>query len=115
MELVHTAFRERFPVEEATWKAVFLILKGGRNYHVIGIVEVVWKAVMVILNCCFAASIPYHDSLHGFRPGYGTETVSPEVKLLQQVSATGEEVLYMIFPDIHKAYDALKGPGAWRS
>ena len=45
--------------------------------------EVVWKAVLVILNCRFTASITYHDSLHGFWAGRGTGTATLEFKLLQ--------------------------------
>ena len=51
------AFRDRVLLEEATCKAVVLLLKGVGNYHVIGLVEVVFNAVTVILNFCFAASI----------------------------------------------------------
>ena len=69
-----TFFRDIFLVEEATWKVVVLLLKGGGEYHVIGIVEVVWKAVTMILNFYFSASIAYHDSLHGFWSGRGTGT-----------------------------------------
>ena len=65
--------------------------------------EVVWKAVVVILNRRFAASITYHDSLHGFRAVRGTGTATLEVKLLQQVTAMKEAVLHTIFLDLHKS------------
>ena len=38
VELVQTSFRDRYLAEEATWQAVVLILKGGRDYHEIGLV-----------------------------------------------------------------------------
>ena len=66
-----------------------------------------WKVVATILNCPFTASITYHDFLHGFRAGRGTCTATLEAKLLQQLAALREEVLYMIFLDLHKAYDTL--------
>ena len=69
--------------------------------------EVMWKLVAAILNCCFTASITYHDFLHGFRAGRGTGTTTLEAKLLQQLAALREEVLYKILLDLHKAYDAL--------
>ena len=50
VELVLTAFRDVVLVEEATWKVVVLILKGGGDSHFIGLLYVVWKAVTVILN-----------------------------------------------------------------
>ena len=46
-----------------------LIPKGGGYYRGIGLVEVIWKAVAVILNRRFTAAITYHDFFHGFRAG----------------------------------------------
>ena len=84
-----------------------LLHKGVDEYRDIGLVEVVWKAVTVVLNFCFAASITYHKSLHGFWSVRGTGTASLEVKIIQQVTAMREEVLYTIFLDLYKSYDAL--------
>ena len=39
--------------------------------------------------------------------GQGTGTASLEAKLLQQITAVREEVLYEVFLDLSKAYDAL--------
>ena len=70
-------------------------------------VEVTWKVVAVILHRRLTAGIKFHDALHGFWEGCGTGTATLEAKLLQQLSAMREEVLYVIFPDLTKAYDAL--------
>ena len=43
-----------------------------------------------------------------FRAGCGTGTATLEAKLLQQLAAMREEVLYVIFLDLTKAYDALE-------
>ena len=107
VELLQTAFQDGVLAEEATWQAVVLILEGGGDYHGIGLVEVVWKAVAKILNFRFTASINYHNSLHGFRAGRSTGTATLEVKLIHQVSAMMEAVIHTIFLDLHKAYDAL--------
>ena len=69
--------------EEAACQAVVLIPKGGGDYRGIGLVEVIWKAVAMILNICFIATITYHDFLHGFRSVCGTGTATLEVNLLQ--------------------------------
>ena len=69
--------------------------------------EVMWKVVAVILNCRFISSITYHDALHGFWAGRGTRTATLEAKLIQQLSDMRKEVLYVIFQDLTKAYDAL--------
>ena len=107
MDLVHAAFQEGNLAEEATWQAVVLIPKGMKEYQGIGLVEVMWKVVAEILNRRFTSSIAYHDFLHGLRAGSGTGTVTLEAKLLHQIAAFREEVLYGIFLDLHKAYVAL--------
>ena len=69
--------------------------------------EVMWKVGAAILNRRFAASVTYHDFLHGFRAVRGTGTATLEAKLLQHLAALREEVLCVIFLDLHKSYDAL--------
>ena len=84
-----------------------LIPKGKKDYRGIGLVEVMWKVVAAILNRQVTASITFHDFIHGFRVGCVTGTTTLKVKLLQQLAAMKEEVLYMVFLDLKKAYDAL--------
>ena len=60
-----------------------------------------------ILNHRLAASITFHDFLHGFWVSHITVNATLEAKLLQQLAALREEVLYMIFLDLQKAYDAV--------
>ena len=67
-----------------------------------------WKVVAAILNRRFTASITYHDFLHGFRAGHRTGTATLKSKLLQQLAALWEEVLYVIFLDLRKAYNNLE-------
>ena len=66
-----------------------------------------WKVVAAILHSRLTASITYHDFLHIFRAGCGTGNATLEAKMLQQLAALREEVLYVIFLDLHKAYEAL--------
>ena len=73
----------------------------------IGIVEVMWKVVAEILHCQLTTVITYHDFLHGFWAGRGTGTATLKAKLIQQLAAMREEVLYVIFLDLTKAYEAL--------
>ena len=72
-------------------------ISNGRNGRLeargIGLVEVMWKVVVAVLNLFFISSITYHNSLHGFRAGRGTGTATLEAKLLQQLVALREEVL----------------------
>ena len=72
VDLVQTAFQEGDLAKESTWQAVVLIPKGKGDYRRIGLVEVMWKVVAVILNSRFTSFIAFHDVLHGFRAGRGT-------------------------------------------
>ena len=84
-----------------------LILKEKKEYRGIGLVEVMWKVVAAILHRRLTTAITYHDALHGFWYGRGTGTATLEAKLLQQLAAMREEVLYLVFLDLTKSYDAL--------
>ena len=63
-----------------------LIPKGLGDYCGIGLVEVMFKAVVVIINCRFTASIAYHDSFYGFWASRVMETTTLKVKLIQRLS-----------------------------
>ena len=108
VELVQTVFRDGRLAEEVTWQAMILIPKGEKNYRGIGLVEVMWKVVAEILNRRLTASITFHNFLHGFRAGCSTGTATLEAKLLQQIASLREEVMYVIFMDLYKVYDALE-------
>ena len=108
VELVQTVFKGGRLTEEATWQAVVLLPKEEMDHHCIGFVEVMWKVVAAILNRRLAASITFYDFLHGFRAGRGTGTATLEANLLQQLIALREEILYVIFLDLQKAYEALE-------
>ena len=88
--------------EDSLWQTMVLIPKGKKAYRGIGLVEVTWKAVAAILHPRLTTAITYHDALHGFRAGCGTGTASLEAKLLQQLAAMREEVLYVIFLDLSR-------------
>ena len=64
-----------------------LITKVERDYHGIGLVEVVWKMVTAIHNFRLAASIDFRGILRGFWAGLGTSTTSLEAKLIQKLMA----------------------------
>ena len=62
VEITQTAFWEGKLVEEATWQTVVLIPKGKREYRGIGLVEITWKVVAVILHCQLTTGITFHDA-----------------------------------------------------
>ena len=65
--------------------------------------EVTWKVVAATLHHRLTTAITYHAALHGFREGRVTGTAALEAKLLQQLAAMREEVLYVIFLELTKA------------
>ena len=72
VELVQLSFQDGVIAEEVTYKVVVLIPKGGGDYRGTGLMEVIWKAVAVILNRRLTVAITHHESLHRFRVGRGT-------------------------------------------
>ena len=77
MEMTQTAFRDGTLAEEATWQTVVLITKGKGEFWVIGMVEVTWKLLTIILHRRLTTRIKLHDVLHGFRAGRSTGTATP--------------------------------------
>ena len=75
VELTQTAFREGKLAEEATWQAMVMVPKRKGEFWGIGLVEVIWKLLSLILHRRLAA-IQLHEVLHGFREGCGTGTSS---------------------------------------
>ena len=86
MELFQTAFRERRLAEEAMWQEVVLLSKGRNYYCGIGIMEVMWKVGVPILNLRLTASITFHEFLHEFWAGHDTGTATLKAKIIQQVA-----------------------------
>ena len=58
-----------------------------RDYHGIGLSEVVWRVVTVIISLCLTIYIDFHNVLHGFWAGHGIGTTSLEAKLIHQIMA----------------------------
>ena len=93
--------------EECTWQTVILIPKGKGDFPGIGLVQVLWKAVTILLNRRLTVLITYHNALHGFWAGWGAGTTTLYANLLQQLMKMRGAVLFKVFMDLQKAYDAL--------
>ena len=90
------------------WQTFVLIPKGNNgNFRGIGLVEVIWKTMSSLLNHRLTAAITFHGVLYSFLVGYGMGTATLHNKLIQQLTAMREEVLFEVFLDLQKAYDAL--------
>ena len=107
MDIIQYTFIVWCITVEFIWKTVVLIAKRDREFHGIGIVEVIWKAVLGLVNCCIGGAVYFHDTLHGFRSCRGKGNVSIEVKLIHHLTTMREEVPYMILLDLRKSYYVL--------
>ena len=105
--LVQYAFHDGHLTENCTCQTGILILKEKRDYHGIGLVEVMWKMLTGTHNHRLAAAIQFHNTLHRFFTNRGTGIASLKVKLLQNLATMRDEILYYIFLYLHKSYDAL--------
>ena len=81
--IVQEAFRDGTLAKECTWYTFSPITKSKGEFREIGLIEVLWISVTILLNRRFTAVISYHDALHSFRAGRGTGTTALETKLLQ--------------------------------
>ena len=59
------------------------------------------------MNRRLTSAITFHDVLHRFQEGRKMGTNALDTKLLQQLSAMREVVLFKIFLDLQKAYNEL--------
>ena len=83
MELVKAAFRHVTLPAEYAWQTVLILLKGNFGYIWISLIEVLWKAMLGLIKFIIGVVVCYHEALHDFRSGRGTETASLEANLLQ--------------------------------
>ena len=107
MDLVQKYFRDGTLPTKCMWNMVVLLPKGGGEYRGVGLIEVLQKTVPVVINRHIEANITYHGVLHRFWEGRGAGTASLEAKLIQQLTEIREEVLYGVFLELWKVYDAL--------
>ena len=52
---------------ECKWATIVLIPKGSGEYHIIGLVEVLWKVIIINSDCCLSDFNELNDVFHRFR------------------------------------------------
>ena len=104
---MQTAFQDGALAEECTKNTVVVITKDKGDLRGIGLIEVLWKAITIILKHRLTAAISFHATLHGFWSEKGTDTTALEYNLLQQLTSMRYVVLLEIFLDTRKAYDTI--------
>jgi hypothetical protein len=94
------------------WLTLCLIPKGNDStaFHGIALLEIIWKLISSIINQRVMNNVQFHDSLHGFCRGRGTQTATIETKLSHQLADMAQTPLFQIFLDLRKAYDSVDRP-----
>ena len=105
--IVQAALQDGTLAKECMCKTVILITKRKGDLRGFDLIEVLWKAIVSLINRWSMAEISFHDTLHVFRSGRGTGTAALDANLLQQITAMREAVLFKVFLDLWKAYDNL--------
>ena len=85
VQIIQRTFRDGPLPEEVTWATMFFLWKVRWGYRGIGLVEVVWKVCVAVVNCQIKQIVDLHDALHGFREGREMVTATLEGKLVQQL------------------------------
>ena len=85
--MIQATLRDVNLEEECTCHTTILIPKGDGELGVIGLVEVLKKTVMGVVNRHLMAEIQFHDTLHIFCTGRIMGADSVKVKLLHQLMA----------------------------
>ena len=92
----------------STWQMVVLIPKRDDiDLWGIDLIEVLFNTVTGLLNRCFTLVIQFHDVLYAFWVGCGTGNTALKAKMLQNITAIREAVLYEILLYLHKVFATL--------
>ena len=107
VEMVQVLFRYGCILEDTKWRVVVLLPKGGRYFRGIVLMEDICKVISIILDHCLGLAIEFHDVIHGFMSGHRMVNAYLKAKMIQHLEEMREEVLYEMFLDLHKAYNAM--------
>ena len=107
VDILQTDFGGVIIPTECTCHMMVLIHKGNGEFICIGIIKLLCKAFSGVINQWIGVAVQFHDVMHGFLSDRGTGTASPESKLLHHMMEISEDVLYEVFLNPLKAYDAL--------
>ena len=66
------------------WSTLIIIPKGDGTSRGTRLIETCWKIIFTIIFNIFTLAITFHEVLHGFRSGLGTNTEIMEVTLIQK-------------------------------
>ena len=76
---------------------VVLIPKRNGEFWGIGLVGILWKALLGVIKRRIGASVNFCDILHVFWLVWGTGNSSLKAKMIHQLTKIIQEVLYKVF------------------
>jgi hypothetical protein len=85
VKLIQVVWEQGSLTKQMKWEFFVLLLKGGGNYHGIGLLEPCWTVTEKIM-VAWLSSVKFHDSLHGGLLGRGTGTARIKAKLHQSLA-----------------------------
>ena len=85
------------------WKILLLIPKDDTYNRGIGLLELLWKVVEVIIDTRLRASFHLHSFLHGFCIGKGIGTEILEMNLAQELASVDQDPILLSLLDMCKA------------
>ena len=71
-------------------------------------IDVVWKVVETAIDIHILKVVKFHDVLRGFCSGQGIGTAIMELKLAQKLASVDQDLIFLVFLDLSKAYDNLE-------
>ena len=82
---------------------IVLIQKLKTDTWVIGLLEVVWKVVEVVIDTRIKTVVQLHNVLHVFFAGRGTGTAITDIKLDKELESVDQDPLLLVFLDLRKS------------
>ena len=83
---------------------MILIPKGNVDNQGIGMLGIVWKVVVELIDTQIKTVVQFHDVLHGFCAGRGAGTAIMELKLVQELASVDQDTLFLLLLELRKAY-----------
>ena len=85
------------------WTILLLIPKEDTDNRGIGLLELLWKVVEVIIDTRLRASFHLHSILHGFCVGRVIGTEILEMNLAQELASVDQDSVFLSLLDMCKA------------
>ena len=94
---------------ELEWTVLVLVTNINSDTQEIGLLEIVYKVLEVVIDTRVNAIVQLHYVFHGFHGGRLTGTNIMELKILQDLASVDQDPLFLVFLDLRKVCNNLDG------